>query len=68
MGFSLGVTALGFSGAVSGVLIWPPFQCPVVLRAVPRGPAFPSGGEAGLPSPVPFPPRARFFLALLRIC
>ena len=68
MGFSSEVTALGFSGAVSGILIWPPFQCPAVRRAVSRGPAFPSGGEADLPSPIPFPPWARFFLALLRIC
>ena len=68
MGFSLEGTALGFSGAVSGILIWPPFECPAVRRAVSQGPAFPSGGEADLPSPVPFPPRAHFFLALLRIC
>lgn len=42
MGFSLEVTALGFSGAVSGVLIWPPFQCPAVHRAVSWGLAFSS--------------------------
>lgn len=54
-GVSTEVTAFGFSGAVSRLLVWPPFQCLVVDGAVSESPTFPNGEVADQTSPAIIP-------------